>query len=221
MARELHDIAAHHLSGIALMTSAIDRQLATDPQAARDGVRQVRAQSMAVLDDLRRLVGLLRDPSESVEAVQTLDTLPSLLDVARSAGSPVRLDVVPRAGSERLGDGVGPLGQLAAYRMVQESLTNAVTHAPAAASTVTLDDSDDDRFVVTVQTEATPARPHAAAAAGRPAPGGFGILGMRERAALVGGTLASGPTPDGGWLTRMELPRDGRRSTGPEEGTRP
>ena len=205
MARELHDIASHHLSGIALMASAIERQIATDPSAAESGIRQVRAQSRAVLDDLRRLVGLLRT-GDDAGAVKTVATVPELVEAASAAGTPVRLEVL-QATEWALADGIGPLGQLAAYRMVQESLTNVLRHAPGASCSVTVDDRDAERLRIVVRNDAA-----AAAAAGGDASGGFGLLGMRERAALVGGCFDAGPTKDGGWEARMSIPRtaDGR-----------
>jgi len=86
MARELHDIAAHHLSGIALMAAVVDRQIDADPESAHRGVRQVRAQSTLVLDDLRRLVGLLRDDDGGERSVETLATVPELVDRAQAQG---------------------------------------------------------------------------------------------------------------------------------------
>jgi signal transduction histidine kinase len=196
MARELHDIAAHHLSSMALMTAAIDRQIDVDPDAAKRGVRQVRAQSRAMLDDLRRLVGLLRDGATSGDAIETLDTVPELVATARAAGRSVelrRLDAdVP---------GVGPLAQLVAHRMVQESLANAATHAPGSACVVELDGREEDRYLVVVHNE--PARAPASTSVG-----GFGLVGMRERADLVGATLSAGADEDGGWTVRLALPRE-------------
>ncbi len=115
MARELHDIAAHHLSGIALMSAVIDRQIDVDPPAAHEGVRQVREQSTAVLEDLRRLVGLLRDDSPAERTVETVAGVVDLVERARLR-SDLRLEVLP--GARPLADGVGPLAQLAAYRTV-------------------------------------------------------------------------------------------------------
>ena len=83
MARELHDIAAHHLSGIALMAAVIDRQIDSDPERAHEGVRQVREQSTAVLEDLRRLVGLLRDDAPAERAVETVAGIVDLVERAR------------------------------------------------------------------------------------------------------------------------------------------
>lgn len=199
MARELHDIAAHHLSGIALMASAIDRQIGTDPEAARQGVREVRDQSRVVLADLRRLVGLLREDDGAETSALTLAAVPDLV------GDGVTLEVLP-AGADP-GAGVGPLAQLAGYRMVQEALANVRAHAPDASCRVTVDARAADAVVLTVRN----------GPAGRdPVPsehGGHGLRGMRERAELVGADLRHGPTPDGGWEVRLVLPREPR----PEE----
>jgi signal transduction histidine kinase len=216
MARELHDIAAHHLSGIALMAAVVDRQIDTAPEEAHRGIRQVRAQSMDVLDDLRRLVGLLReDPDQDAErSVETLAAVPELVDRARAAsGGSVELRVHEAPGRP-LGQGVGPLAQLALYRTVQESLTNAAAHAPGSACVVEVDDRDAAVLVVTVANgPGGAADPSLASAAG-----GFGLLGMRERAELVGATLAAGPTAEGGWRVRMAVPRerDARAASGAE-----
>lgn len=194
MARELHDIAAHHLSGIALMASAIDRQLETDPAAAREGLHQVREQSRVVLTDLRRLVGLLREDDPAETSAWSLASVPGLVQ------EPATLRVW--RGDRELGAGVGPLAQLAGYRMVQESLANARSHAPGAACAVEVDDRDDAACVLTV----TNGRPTAA-----PVPadgGGHGLRGMAERAELVGGDLRYGPTAEGGWQVRLRLPRE-------------
>jgi signal transduction histidine kinase len=207
MARELHDIAAHHLSGIALLAAAVDRQIDTDPAAARHSVQQVRAQSKAVLEDLRRLVGLLREDSGGRRGVETLAAVPELVADRKAAGLAVDLRVVPAGIGRPLGDDVGPLAQLVAYRMVQESLSNAATHAPGAACTVQIDDHDDAAVVVTVTNEP-----------GHPVPAnhevdgatGFGLIGMRERADLVAGQLSYGPTGEGGWVVTLRIPRNGK-----------
>jgi len=205
MARELHDIAAHHLSGIALMAGVVDRQIDTDPEQAHAGVRQVRDQSSAVLDDLRRLVGLLRDESAAAErSVETFVTLPEL--VARTPGD-VRFSVLRPLGSDDdgpFGAGIGPLAQLAAYRTVQEALANAAMHAPGTACSVQVDDRSAEQVTVAVHNDPPSAAPVAGSSAG-----GFGLLGMRERAELVGATVSVGPAADGGWDVRLVLPREG------------
>ncbi len=205
MARELHDIAAHHLSGIALMAAVIDRQIDSDPERAHEGARQVREQSTAVLDDLRRLVGLLREDVPAERAVETVAGIVDLVERARFR-SDVRLEVLAgdhARGAQALADGVGPLAQLAAYRTVQEALANAALHAPSAPCTVTVDDRDPTRVVIRVENA-----PAAAPAAPTSPSGGNGLRGMRERADLVGASLQTGPTATGGWLVELALGRE-------------
>lgn len=209
MARELHDIAAHHLSGIALMAAVIDRQIDADPERAHEGARQVREQSTAVLEDLRRLVGLLRDDAPAERAVETVAGIVDLAERARFR-SDVRLDVLP--GDRPLADGVGPLAQLAAYRTVQEALANAALHAPSAPCTVTIDDRDATRVVIRVENA-----PATVPAAGTSPSGGNGLRGMRERADLVGARLQTGPTATGGWLVELALGREA--PTAPAQAT--
>ncbi|CAI9412276.1 sensor histidine kinase [Nocardioides sp. T2.26MG-1] len=145
MARELHDIAAHHLSGIAVMSAAIGTQIDTDPEGAKAAAAQVRRQSVSVLHDLRSLVGLLRvgddapDPGTTPTRIENLAGLAALTHDFSSGATPVELTVLEASGHS-LGHGVGPLAQLAAYRMVQESLANAARHAPGARCEVVVDD---------------------------------------------------------------------------------
>ncbi len=208
MARELHDIAAHHLSGIALMSSAMERQVATDPDSARESARAIRAESTAVLQNLRRVVGLLREDGAGERSVENLASLADL--VARAGtGAPVRLETRKSDSDAELGAGIGPLAQLAAYRTVQEALSNAARHAPGAATLVEIDDSDPAAVLIRVTNEPT-AVPVAPVTSVATSPrGGFGLIGMRERADLVGAELRHGPTPDGGWSVRLSIPREG------------
>ncbi|WP_137292649.1 sensor histidine kinase [Nocardioides dongxiaopingii] len=209
MARELHDIAAHHLSGIAVMTAALDRQIDTDPEGAKQAVREVRHQSTAMLKDLRNLVALLRDdePGE-VRGVEpeTLGSVQGLVEGARRAGRDVELSLL---GTDAAGLGqldVGPLAQLAAYRTVQESLSNAARHAPGARCEVVIDARDPRRVDVTVR-NGPPSAPTPAPAAGpHRGGGGFGLVGMRERAELTDARLVTGPSADGGFLVALTLP---------------
>jgi signal transduction histidine kinase len=199
MSRELHDIAAHHMSGIALLASAIYRQIDLDPEAAKLSAQQVRAQSTTVLDDLRRVIGLLRDETESNRSVETLAAVGELVEIRRAAGIDVKFEFLT-ADRER-GAGIGPLGQLVAYRMVQEALANAAAHAPGAKCVVEIDDRDAEHLMVLVQNDG--------AHAPDLGPGsGFGLVGMRERADLVHGDLQYGATANGGWEVRLTLRRD-------------
>ncbi|WP_104108295.1 histidine kinase [Nocardioides sp. 616] len=205
MARELHDIAAHHLSGIAVMTAAIGTQIDSDPAAAKEGVAQVRRQSKAVLQDLRRLVGLLREQDRPGDGAtvrpESLSGVAALVEDAATAGREVGLTVLTGAGP--LGAGVGPLAQLAGYRTAQEALANAAHHAPGAEVQVVLDDRAPTRARLTVRNGPPPALPAAGVRSG------FGLLGMRERAELTGAELEHGPTPEGGWQVVLGMPREG------------
>jgi len=206
MARELHDIAAHHLSGIAVMTGAIGRQIDTDPAGAKVAVQQVREQSTEMLRDMRSLVGLLRegptDPAPTAIARQeSLSGIAALVDAARATGADVRLDVLDRTDGRPAGAEIGPLAQLAAYRTVQEALANAARHAPGARCEVVVDARDPAAVLVTVANE-PPAERLPPSGAG----GGFGLVGMRERAELTDARLEAGPTEDGGWRVSLSLP---------------
>ncbi|HYF71518.1 MAG TPA: histidine kinase [Nocardioides sp.] len=208
MARELHDIAAHHLSGIAVMSAAIGTQIDTDPEGAKEAAAQVRRQSVSVLHDLRSLVGLLRVGEDAPEAgttptrIENLGGLAALTGDFSSSATPVELTVLESAGHP-LGHGVGPLAQLAAYRMVQESLANAARHAPGARCAVVVDDRDAASLVVTVRNDPPSWPPDVAVGSS-----GFGLIGMRERAELTGARLEHGPTSDGGWQVLLRIPRD-------------
>jgi signal transduction histidine kinase len=210
MSRELHDIAAHHMSGIALMAAAMDRQIDADPATAKRSARQVREQSRAVLDDLRRLVGLLREDADATRPVETLDAVSALVENRRATGAEIDL-VVPPGGAE---PGVGPLAQLVVHRMVQESLANAATHAPGARCVVEVGEPRHGRLAVVVR-NGPPTGPD-------PGPGGgFGLIGMAERAQLVGADLTYGAAPDGGWEVRLTLPVEDVATTLPAPTTLP
>lgn len=204
MARELHDIAAHHLSGIALMASAVERQIRTDPDAAREAASQIRAESTTVLQNLRRVVGLLRDDGDAERSVETFASVPDLVERASvDRATQVQLRILRSASDRPFGSGVGPLAQLAAYRTIQEALANAAMHAPGADSVVEIDDTDAAEVRIVVRNAPAAARTEA------PSGGGYGLVGMRERADLVGAELHHGRTNEGGWEVRLTIPREG------------
>lgn len=208
MARELHDIAAHHLSGIAVMTGAIVGQIDADPEAAKASVRRVRAETTAMLDELRSLVRLLRDarPAEEGgdEGVQTLATVPALVERARVSGVDATLTVLGTPDGAPPAGTAGPLAQLAAYRTVQECLANVVRHAPGARCEVVLDARDPATLLITVANGPSPEPPAPGAVPG--GRGGLGLIGMQERADLTDAHLTYGPQPDGGWLVTLAVP---------------
>lgn len=207
MARELHDIAAHHLTGLLVQASAAERLVTTDQSAARRSILEVRAQGKQALDSLRTVVGVLRHddsaagpapaPSSAVELdpVPGLRDLPDLVDAAHGLGEQVLLSVVGTAYP------LAPVADVTAYRVAQEALSNARQHAPGQLVEVGLAYTDQAvRLSVRNPTRA-PAEPRERA--------GFGLAGMHERAALVGGTLAAGSAPGPAWRVTLVLPRPG------------
>lgn len=197
MARELHDIAAHHLSGIVLSAQAATALLPGDPTRALEYVGTVRDEAQHTLANLRQAVGLLRtqEPGE-LAPVPLLEQLPGLVASLRAAGMQIAVDVegepVP----------LGPLAETAAFRMVQESLTNARAHAPGVPARVSLRYAPDGVDITVTNGPATTSPEPGSATRGT----GNGLLGMRERASLLGGALETGPTVEGGWRNRLTLP---------------
>ncbi|MCF2538765.1 histidine kinase [Streptomyces sp. FB2] len=197
MARELHDLVANHLSAIAIhSTAALSLD---DPATSREALSVIRENSVAGLAEMRRLIGILRDAGAGAEpaAAPTLDGLDALADGARVNGLDVRLDADP-------GTVPAPV-ELAAYRIVQESLTNALKHAAPGPVTVTLARRDGCLAVTVTSPFGDREGPRA--------PGsGAGLVGMRERAALLGGTFEAGPAHEPGsadgkiWAVRALLP---------------
>ncbi|MFK0120923.1 sensor histidine kinase [Streptomyces sp. NPDC090994] len=194
MARELHDMVANHLSAIAIhSTAALSLD---DPATTRQALGVIRENSVEGLSEMRRLIGILRDTGGDTEpsAAPTLDGLGALVDGARANGLDVTLD------AEHGTDLPAPV-ELAAYRIVQESLTNALKHAAKGGPVrVTLTRADGALHVRVTSPYGDPGAPRA--------PGsGAGLVGMRERAALLGGTFDAGP--DGAlWTVRAVLPLD-------------
>ncbi|ALE86520.1 hypothetical protein XF36_28060 [Pseudonocardia sp. HH130629-09] len=197
MARDLHDVVAGRLSAIALQSEAA-LQPGADPALVRRVLGTVRSSGVAALGEMRTMIGLLRDgdTADPPGAPARLSEVDALLDEACAAGlSPVLRD-------ERGADPLPAPVDLAGYRIVQESLTNAAKHAPGSQVTVRLSLHSDapGRLLVEVR-NGLGRRP--AAAPGLH--GGTGLDGLRERARAVGGTLHAGPDGDG-WLVRADLP---------------
>ncbi|MGW7521382.1 sensor histidine kinase [Streptomyces sp. NPDC054796] len=221
MARELHDVVANHLSAIAIHSTAALSQEREDPALTRDALGVIRENSVRGLAEMRRLIGLLRDAgADSGPAVSpTLDGLDALLDRARdTADEGFRFTLRDARGAGPLPAPVG----LAAYRVVQEAVTNALKHASPGPVTVRLDHEPPGPLTVEV-TSPFDGR----GGPGPRAPGsGAGLIGMRERVELLGGTLSAGPEtgPETGaeagrgpgadgakvWTVRAVLPVEGR-----------
>ncbi|WP_454854158.1 sensor histidine kinase [Promicromonospora soli] len=210
MARELHDVAAHHLSGLVVQAAAVERQIDSDPEAAKAGTAWIRGQGKETLDSLRLIVGVLRERpgadghgsggpgGDGHDAPPPgLGALDGLVRTARALGDTVEL---VREGRPRE---LAPIADAAFYRVAQESLSNARQHAPGAAVRMTV------RFVereVSLEVVNGPAAGAVADVPARSARQGMGLVGMGERAHLVGATLTTGATPSGGWRVRLTLP---------------
>jgi signal transduction histidine kinase len=196
LARELHDTVAHHVSGIAIQAQA-GRAVATrHPERALEALATIEDAATRTLAELRAIVGVLRAPQDTGFAPQ-----PGLAEVERLAtdgqGRP-SVEVRLAGGFDDLSPAVGA----AIYRLAQESVTNARRHARNATRVTVAVTGDADRITLTVDDDG------AAGANGR-APAGYGLVGMRERAALLGGTLHAGPAADRGWRVEAVLPRTG------------
>ncbi|MFF2274312.1 sensor histidine kinase [Agromyces sp. NPDC058126] len=198
IARELHDLVAHALSIVALQAGAAEQFLDKDLERARRHLGLTRRTAQEALDEMRHLLGVLREDGVDYAPQPGLSGLPELIAETEAAGHPCRLEVA-------LEEGELPDGQaLAVYRIVQESLTNVRKHAPGAAATVRV--ARRGRVIV-VDVVDDPPRGSAAAPVGATAVGGGrGLLGMGERVRVYGGTLAYGSEPDGGWRVHVELP---------------
>jgi signal transduction histidine kinase len=196
IAREMHDSVAHTVSVMVLQAGAAEQALAAAPERARESLVTIQDAGREAIVELHHMLGVLRAPvgDLALDPYPGVARLDALLDQVRRAGLPVELNV--EGDPRRLPPGV----DRSVYRMVQEALTNTLKHAGPAHATVRL--SYGGRAV---QLEVLDDGQGAAAANG----GGFGLVGMRERAALYGGALESGARPGGGYAVRARLPLEG------------
>ncbi|WP_433159572.1 histidine kinase [Kribbella sp. CA-247076] len=234
IARELHDVVAHHLSVVVVRADSAPHRLARLPDDVQDEFAEIAGAARASLAEMRRVLRLLRDHPSNHPAdhlgdhpsshpanhssshpanhpgdhpgghldgrsevgelgpVPGLGELSGLVASTRRAGVDVRLD-------EEVPTGLDPAVELTAYRVVQEALSNAVRHAPKSDVQVTVR-RDRDELLVRVQNG--PARSDEPSSPGS----GLGLMGMRERVALVDGTVNTGPTPEGGYLVEASIP---------------
>ncbi|MEV0667759.1 sensor histidine kinase [Actinomadura luteofluorescens] len=193
IARELHDVVGHHLSLINVQAGTSLHRFHRDPGQGEAALAAIKSSSREALRDLRATLGVLRQADEEAPTAPppTLDGIGALLGSARSAGLTVHGRVT--------GDAEPPTEVgLAAYRIVQESLTNVSRHAAAARVTVSVERGP-GALLVEVADDGRGAAAH-------PAGPGSGVDGMRERARALGGELTAGPRPGGGFLVRARLP---------------
>ncbi|GAB7029190.1 sensor histidine kinase [Streptomyces sp. NPDC021749] len=203
IARELHDVVAHHMSVISIQAQVAPHLVENPSAELRENLAGIRENAVEALAELRRVLGVLRSEEALAHGTRhapqpSLDRLDELIGKVRDAGAEVTAETVgePRP--------LAPGVELSAYRIVQEALSNAMRHAPGAAVRVRL--GHHGAGLTLRITNAAPAGP-----APRPPGAGHGLLGMRERTAMLGGELATGPTPDGGYDVTAFLPADASR----------
>lgn len=216
IAREMHDIVAHSLSSIISQADGARYAAASARTARTQQVKQaeqntpdIAEQTLELIADtardsltqMRSLLGLLRtDEATAYAPVPTLNDVPALVEQSRRAGLPVTFTGITGTMARTLPQGA----ELAAYRTVQEALTNALKHSPGAATTVTIHWGEDG---LQLRVHNDPVSSATAQHIARPVPGsGNGLRGMSERIALYHGTLTYGLQPDGGWLVEAALP---------------
>ncbi|NCT90804.1 two-component sensor histidine kinase [Cellulomonas sp. APG4] len=206
IARELHDVIAHHVAVMSVHSGVAEHLLERDPAAARAAIGHVRDAGRAVLSELQSVLGVLRQDETALPTAPApgLAALEGLLASFRATGAPLEtriptpLPVLP------------PAVDAAALRLVQEALTNVQKHAAAASTTVRLE--VDGGSVLVVVTNARPPDRSPTPDPGGPdvpdtRPGsGLGLVGMRERVVAAGGSLETGPTPHGGFMVAARLP---------------
>ncbi|MGC5076174.1 sensor histidine kinase [Agrococcus sp. DT81.2] len=194
IARELHDVVAHHVSAMGVQAGAARRVLDRDPEKASDALRHVEQSARDAIGELRSLVVTLRAEDDGAGAAPDLERLPALVASAEASGQRVALTTIGEPRS------VSPAVGLTAFRCVQEALTNARKHAGPGAvvdvrvrylpDAIEVEVSDDGHGSAAATTSGT----------------GMGIVGMRERVTALGGTLEAAPKSRGGYLVRATLP---------------
>jgi signal transduction histidine kinase len=209
MARDLHDIVAHNISVINVQANTALHLMDRQPERARMALVTIHEVSRQALAELGSVLGMLRDAGGQAPRAPApgLARLRGLVDSAAAAGLAVRVTQ----------EGEGPLSpppvdvDLAAYRIVQEALTNSARHSGGASATVRIDYGDTGLLIEVTDD----GRGLTDGLAARPGGTGAGIAGMTERAAALGGTLEAGPRPEGGFRVRAWLPLHGRRGDRP------
>ena len=191
IARELHDIIAHSVSVMTVQAGAVRRRLTDDQATERDSLLAVERTGREAMAEMRRLVGLLReeDATPSYGPQPGMQTLETLIGTVRGAGLPVELDV--EGTSRELPPGI----DLAAYRVVQEALTNALKHAGPARAWVHVHWGADELTLEVANDGRNTSEGN-----------GYGHVGMQERLRLYGGRLESGARPEGGYVVRAHVP---------------
>jgi signal transduction histidine kinase len=208
IARDVHDFVGHGLAAVMLQVTSARHVLHRDPSAAEEALRSAEEVGRRSMRELRRTVALLRSDDEAAVAppVPSASEIPALVEDARAGG--LAVDLRMRGDHSAIAAGVG----VALYRIAQEALANAARHAPRARTVLRLDVGDGRASLVAETTGPT------AAPAREPERASYGLIGMRERAAALGGELTAGPTPDG-WLVECNLPLEAKDAVPVADGS--
>jgi signal transduction histidine kinase len=204
IARELHDVVAHHMSMITVQADSAPYRISGLPPEAQEEFASIAASARESLTEMRRLLVVLRsEGTEGERAPQPgLDKVQQLVEATVRAGVPAELSMARELGSGPGSPAVPQTVDLSAYRIVQEALANVVRHAPGAVTRVSVRAEDRDLLVLIVNGPA----PEPTSRVEAKGAGGHGLVGMRERVRLTGGTLDTGPLPDGGFRVAARLP---------------
>jgi signal transduction histidine kinase len=215
IARELHDVVAHTMATINVQAGVAAHVLPTRPEAAAEALQAIKTASKEGLRELRAILNVLRqaDDADPVQPAPGLARLDALVEGARQAGLPITLTVTGEPFA------LPAAVDLAAYRIVQESLTNVIRHAGPASAMVRLSYGPEEIDIDVTDTGHGPKAPGGGTAGGGTV--GHGQAGMRERAAAVGGIVQAGPRPGGGYQVTARLPADGALLRTEAEGARP
>ena len=201
IARELHDVVAHSMSVIAIKAEAAPLRAPDDAGALRDELAEIRTLALQSQNELRRVLGVLRDDGDAdLAPAPGLDELHALLDTVTSTGGEIDMTVTGRPRAVPSGVAVS------VHRIVQESLSNALRHAPGAPVTVELTYRDVPPSLHVCVRNGPPARAPTRAHDGPR----HGLVGMRERVAMLHGELMATPTADGGYLVELSVPLEER-----------
>lgn len=193
IARDLHDVVAHHVSAIAVQARSTAEALPDDPDAGLGGVTRIADTADVALVEMRRILGLLAAPGDAAAPEPALRDVGGLIGAAEAAGCRVTAALGAPSGA------LPPAIEVSAYRIVQEALSNVLKHAGPTDVRVTLRLGED---ALVIEVENGPAAP-----GHRPVPGsGRGLIGVRERVAAFGGGMRAGPRGDGGWRLTAALP---------------
>ncbi|TDC84203.1 sensor histidine kinase [Micromonospora sp. KC606] len=194
LARELHDVVAHHVTGMLIQAQAAHLVARKNPGQVTESLTEIEAAGTEALRAMRRVVGLLRDTEDAPPASAGPEELGVLVERFSRQGPPVRLRLPDESTAWP------PEVTSTVYRIIRESLTNVARHAPHARSVTVTVDQNPSGVTVEVVDDAPPGPVRASHR------GGYGLIGMRERVETLGGTLHTGPRPDTGWSVLATLP---------------